>query len=61
MERSTVFVCTIPCHLVQEGRVGGHLAVYFLLSLAVPSYNCSNRINESINELGTGQQLTEGL
>ena len=48
MERSTVLGCTTPCHLAQgEGRVGGQLAAYFLLSLAVPSCNCSDRINES--------------
>ena len=38
---------TTPCHLAQGGRVGGQLAAYFLLSLAVPSCSCSDRINES--------------
>ena len=47
MERSTVLDCTIPCHLAQKGRVGGQLTTYFLFSLAVPSCNCSYRINES--------------
>lgn len=47
MERSTVLDCTASCHLAQGGRVGGQLAAYFLLSLAVPSCNRSNRINES--------------
>ena len=47
MKRSTVLDCTTPCHLAQGGGVGGQLAAYFLLSLAVPSCNCSDRINES--------------
>ena len=47
MERSTVLDCTAPCHLAQGGGVGGQLATYFLHSLAVPSYSCSDRINES--------------
>ena len=47
MERSTVLGCTAPCHLAQRGGVGGQLAVYFLLSLAVPSCSCLDRINES--------------
>ena len=47
MERSTVLGCTAPCHLAQGGGVGGQLSAYFLLSLAVPSCNCSDRINES--------------
>ena len=47
MERSTVLGCTAPCHLAQEGGVGGQLVAYFLLSLAVPSCSCSDRINES--------------
>ena len=49
MERSTVLGCTAPCHLAQggEGGIGGQLAAYFLLSLAVPSCSCSDRINES--------------
>ena len=47
MERSTILGCTAPCHLAQGGGVGGQLAAYFLLSLAVPSCNCSDRINES--------------
>ena len=47
MERSTVLDCTAPCHLAQGGgRVGGQLAAYFLLSLAVSSCSCSYRINE---------------
>ena len=29
-------------HLAQEGGVGSQLTTYFLLSLAVPSYNCLN-------------------
>ena len=33
-------------HLAQDGRVGGQLTDYFLLSLAVPSYNCSDRFNK---------------
>ena len=36
-----------PYHLAQWGGVGGQLAAYSLLSLAVPSCSCSNRINES--------------
>ena len=47
MERSTVLGCTAPCHLAQGGGVGGQLAAYFLLSLAVPSCSCLDRINES--------------
>ena len=47
MERSTVLGCTAPCHLAQGGGIGGQLAAYFLLSLAVPSYSCLDRINES--------------
>ena len=47
MERSTVLGCTALCHLAQGGRVCGQLTTYFLLSLAVPSCSCSNRINES--------------
>ena len=48
MERSTVLCCTAPCHLARGGGgVDGQLAAYFLLSLAVPSYSCSNQINES--------------
>ena len=47
MERSTIFGCTAPCHLAQGGGVGGQLAAYFLLSLAMPSCSCSDRINES--------------
>ena len=47
MERSTILNCTAPCHLAQGGGVGGQLATYFLLSLAVPSCSCSNRINKS--------------
>ena len=46
MERSTVLGCTAPCHLAQGGRVGGQLAAYFLLSLAVPSCSYLDRINE---------------
>ena len=42
-----VLGCTAPCHLAQGGGVGGQLAAYFLLSLAVPSCTCSDRINES--------------
>ena len=38
MERSTVLGCTTPCHLAQGGGVGGQLAAYFLLSLAVPNW-----------------------
>ena len=37
---------TISCHLAQRSGVGGQLATYFLLSLAIPSYKCSNRSNE---------------
>ena len=47
MERSTVLGCTAPCHLARGGGIGGQLAVYFLLSLAVPSCSCSDQINES--------------
>ena len=48
MEKSTVLGCTTPCHLAQGGgEVGGQLVAYFLLSLAVPSYSCSDRINKS--------------
>ena len=47
MERSTILGCTAPCHLTQGGGVGGQLAAYFLLSLAVPSCNCLDQINES--------------
>ena len=47
MERSTVLGCTALCHSAQGGGVGGQLAAYFLLSLAVPSCSCSDRINES--------------
>ena len=47
MERSMVLGCTVPCNLAQGGGVGGQLAAYFLLSLAVPSCSCSDRINES--------------
>ena len=47
MERSTVLGCTARCHLAQGGQVGGQLTAYFLLSLAVPSCNRSDRINES--------------
>ena len=46
MERSTVLDCTAPCHLAWGGGVGGQLTAYFLLSLAVPSCSCSDRINE---------------
>ena len=42
-----VLGCTAPCHLVQGGGIGGQLAAYFLLSLAVPSCSCLDRINES--------------
>ena len=34
-------------HLAQEGRVGGQLVAYFVLSLAVSNYNCSDQFNES--------------
>ena len=47
MERSTVLDCTAPCHLAQGHGVGGQLVAYFLLSLAVQSCSCSDRINES--------------
>ena len=47
MKRSTVLGCTAPCHLAQGGGIGGQLVAYFLLSLAVPSCSCSDRINES--------------
>ena len=47
MERSTVLDCIASCHLAHGGGVGGQLAVYFLLSLVVPSYSCSDRINKS--------------
>ena len=47
MERSTVLGCTAPCHLAWGGGVGGQLAAYFLLSLAVPSCSCPDQINES--------------
>ena len=42
MERSTVLGCIAPCHLAQGDAVGGQLAAYFLLSLAVPSCSCSD-------------------
>ena len=42
-----VLGCTAPCYLAQGSEVGGQLGAYFLLSLAVPSCNYSNRINES--------------
>ena len=43
-----VLGCTAPCHLAQGGgEVGGQLAAYFLLSLAMPSCSCLDRINES--------------
>ena len=47
MERSTVLGCTTPCHLAQGGGISGQLAAYFLLSLAVLSCSCLDRINES--------------
>ena len=47
MERSTILDCTALCHLAQGSGVSGQLAAYFLLSLAVPSCSCSNRINKS--------------
>ena len=47
MERSTVLSCIAPCHLAQEGEVGGQLAAYFMFSLAVPSCSCLDRINKS--------------
>ena len=46
MERFMVLDCTAPCHLAQEGGVGGQLAAYFLISIAVPSCSCSDRINK---------------
>ena len=48
MERSMVLGCTALCHLAQGGGIGGQLATYFLLSLAVLSCSYSDRINESI-------------
>ena len=47
MERSMVLGCTAPCHLAQGGGVGGQLATYFLLLLALPSCSCLDQINES--------------
>ena len=57
-----VLGCTAPCHVTQGGGIDGQLAAYFLLSLAVPSYSCSDRINESSRiPPGTNWQLTGGL
>ena len=39
MERSIVLSNTASYHLAHRGSIGGQLAIYFLLSLAVPSYN----------------------
>ena len=39
------------CHLDQEAGIDGQLAVYFLLSLAVQSYSCSDRFNKSDENL----------
>ena len=47
MERSTVLDCIAPCHLARGGGIGGQLAAYFLLPLAVLSCSYSDRINES--------------
>ena len=47
MERSTVLDSTVSCHLAHGDKVGGQLAAYFLLLLAVPSCNYSNEFNES--------------
>ena len=46
MERSTVLDSTASYRLAQGGGVGDQLAAYFLLSLVVPSCNCSNQFNE---------------
>ena len=47
MEISTILGSIASCHLTQVGKLGGQLAAYFLLSLAVPSCNCSDRFNKS--------------